>query len=203
MKKKVDLVGKKFGKVTVLTLHHRALMGSYYWKYICDCGESGITTTNNLQKGTIPICKCIDTNVINNDKRGEAKSTYNIWSCMKHRCLMPTHASYAYYGGRGITIDKRWLSFNNFLEDMGPRPSKLTLERKDNNKGYSKDNCIWASNHTQARNKRNNVNITYNGLTMCLKDWAVIFNTSSTTIQNRLHKGLSFREALGLPEEVE
>lgn len=74
---------------------------------------------------------------------------------MRERCCKPTHPSYASYGGRGITVCARWDESENFLADMGPRPTpQHSLERLDNNKGYSPDNCVWADKKQQRRNQR-------------------------------------------------
>lgn len=80
--------------------------------------------------------------------------TYNSWRGMKQRCLNPNHEHYSRYGGRGITVCKAWLKFENFLEDMGERPLGKTLERKDNDKGYSKANCCWATRRVQRLNQQ-------------------------------------------------
>lgn len=81
--------------------------------------------------------------------------TYKIWTAMKCRCLNKNDDRYQDYGGRGISVCERWLLFDNFLEDMGKKPDGLTLERKDNNKGYFLGNCHWATQRIQSRNKRN------------------------------------------------
>lgn len=81
--------------------------------------------------------------------------TYDTWRNMKMRCTDPKHLRYCDYGGKGVTFEPRWLEFKNFLADMGERPLGLTLERLDNNKGYSKNNCEWATTTKQALNKRN------------------------------------------------
>lgn len=84
---------------------------------------------------------------------------YNLWKGMWQRCTNPNHQKYVFYGGRGISISPEWEDFWAFVSDMGPRPQGFLLERVDNNKGYSKDNCKWAPYHEQARNKRTNIKI--------------------------------------------
>lgn len=80
--------------------------------------------------------------------------TYESWAAMKQRCNNPNHVGYEYYGGRGITYDTRWEKYVNFREDMGRRPDGLTLDRKDGNKNYCKDNCRWATRQEQSDNVR-------------------------------------------------
>jgi hypothetical protein len=100
---------------------------------------------------------------------------YSSWDDMKQRCFNPKRKQYKYYGGRGITVDPRWLGeggFERFWQDMGPRPAGMTLDRKDVNGDYSPENCRWASRRTQANNKRNNILITIGDETKTLTEWA-------------------------------
>lgn len=114
---------------------------------------------------------------------------------MKSRCLSADHASYADYGGRGITVCTRWLSFENFLSDMGHRPSTAhSLERKDNTKGYDPSNCVWATAKQQARNRRNNRLLTFSGRTQTLAAWAEETGIPYQTIYSRLHRGIKEAE---------
>lgn len=125
----------------------------------CDCGVTkNVRLSNLVSKEPTRSCGCI---------RGKTREShglrstdeYNIWSTMKQRCENPRGKNYPYYGARGITVDPEWNSFTNFYRDMGPRPDKsLTLERVDNNKGYTKSNCVWATRLAQSHNRRNSAN---------------------------------------------
>lgn len=120
---------------------------------------------------------------------------YHIWEGMKQRCLNPNNPSYPNYGGRGIKISKRWLSFSNFYEDMGDRPSsKHSINRIDNDGDYCKANCEWADYVTQARNTTTNKVITYNGETKCLAEWAEFFGVPYKRFASRYQQGWSFEE---------
>lgn len=99
-------------------------------------------------------------------------ATYRTWANMKTRCDNPSFTYYAEYGGRGISYCDRWVDFENFLEDMGERPTGKTLDRIDSNKGYLKDNCRWATPREQACNRTNSVELTFNGVTKPLALWA-------------------------------
>jgi hypothetical protein len=127
---------------------------------------------------------------------------YRCWSRMIQRCTNLKHSSYYNYGGRGITVCKRWLKFKNFIADMGIRPTpKHSIERKDNSKGYQPSNCKWATRFEQHRNMRRNRWITFQGKTLCLRDWEKLLGFGSMTIKSRLERGWSVEEALTLPPD--
>jgi hypothetical protein len=112
---------------------------------------------------------------------------YKAWAAMKARCLNPSDAAYAAYGGRGITVCDRWLDSSAFLEDMGKRPSpKHSLDRINNNGNYEPGNCRWATARQQIRNTRRNVNVEFNGKTQCLMDWSIETGIGFKTLQCRL-----------------
>jgi hypothetical protein len=127
---------------------------------------------------------------------------YTVWADMRRRCLNTTRKDYARYGGRGITICDRWInSFANFLADMGPRPSpQHSIERRDNDAGYSPENCFWATPIEQGRNKRDTAWLTLNGVRRSLAEWAEVTGIDSNTIFMRIHNcGWSVEKALTTP----
>lgn len=127
-----------------------------------------------------------------NEYRGE----HSIWDSMIQRCTNKNHLHYDRYGGRGISVCKRWLYFENFLADMGRRKKGLTLERKDNNKNYSKKNCTWATMREQSNNKSNNWWITWNGKTQTLSQWARELNIKSDTLSHRIKRKIPMERAM-------
>jgi hypothetical protein len=120
---------------------------------------------------------------------GKRSSTYSIWASMKARCLNPNCPAYKDYGGRGITVCERWLDFNEFLKDMGVRPERMQLERRDNDQGYNPDNCYWATVQDQSRNKRTSRLVTLNGVTKPLLTWCEEFGVRDSYIKWRLRLG--------------
>jgi len=124
---------------------------------------------------------------------------YGSWQAMKNRCNNPKFKHYYRYGGREITYDPSWENFLNFLKDMGEKPSpKHQLERIDNDKNYSKENCKWATRKEQTRNrggKRATRLYTYDGKTMCIKDWADYVGISPSSMQKRLNNGWPLEKA--------
>lgn len=130
------------------------------------------------------------------NRRTGPTRTYMTWAGMLARCTNPKEKSYARYGGRGIRVCVRWRKFENFLADMGAKPAGLTIERKDNSKGYSPTNCRWATVAEQNRNRRNVRRLTYEGHTQSMAEWAREFNLNPDTLASRLKAGWSVSAAL-------
>jgi hypothetical protein len=125
-------------------------------------------------------------------------STYRSWQSMKARCYNPNHLKYLDYGGRGITVCEEWKnSFEKFLEDMGEKPdSSYSIERINNDLGYFKENCKWATKKEQSNNRRNCINITINGETLTVTQWAEKLGVSNMTLRNRIKRGWDLEEAV-------
>lgn len=131
---------------------------------------------------------------------GQTTAEYRIWNGMLRRTTKPSEPAFPLYGGRGIGVCDRWLSFENFLADMGPRPSaKHSLDRIDNDAGYSPENCRWATQREQCANMRKNRWLTFDGRTQIIADWARETGLPSGTISNRLALGWSVERALTTP----
>jgi len=122
---------------------------------------------------------------------------YKVWIDMRRRCNNSDNNNYQYYGARGITVCDSWNdSFDSFLEDMGLRPTGLTLERKDNEEGYYKENCKWASRTEQVANRRCMNYYDYAGQRLTLNQWAKVIGISSAAIHRRNRKGLAIEDLL-------
>jgi hypothetical protein len=117
-------------------------------------------------------------------------STYNSWVGMKQRCLNPKNPKFSIYGNRGISVCDRWLkSFENFLEDMGNAPDRMSIERIDNNGNYEPKNCKWATNKEQSNNRRSNKLITYKGETLGVCEWSKRLGAGISLVTYRLKQG--------------
>lgn len=153
-------VGDKFWRLTVICRKPSPDSGSR-WLCHCECGNELITRASTLKSGGTKSCGClrrestIKFNKSTKYKHGKcAEPVYAVWFSMLARCRNPNHEAWKHYGGRGITVCERWLSFDNFYADMCPRPEGLTLDRIDNNGPYCKENCRWTDWKTQRANQR-------------------------------------------------
>ena len=126
--------------------------------------------------------------------------TYRIWQSMVKRCHDPKSTKFHAYGGRGIAVCEAWRTFTGFLADMGECPEGMSIDRIDNNLGYFKDNCRWATVQEQARNTSRSRMITHNGETLCLRDWERRLGLGYGTLWRRLAKGETIPYALRGPK---
>lgn len=125
--------------------------------------------------------------------------TFRSWSNMVQRCTNSNNHGYKNYGGRGIRVCQRWMTFGNFFEDMGVAPLGHSIERNDNSKGYEPGNCRWATRVEQNRNKRNNRRITFRGETLTFGEWATRIGIREPKLRERFDKGWPIDLALTLP----
>lgn len=166
-------VGKTINSLTILGVGRIGKCISFQWR--CVCGARGESRRGPIDGGQKKSCGCQRVVNIRAACRTHDKSTtptYHIWGAMVQRCMNKNAVGFHRYGGRGITVCDRWLLFDNFLADMGEQPKNLSLDRVDNQKGYSPDNCKWATRKEQARNTRRNRMLTHNGKTQSLAAWA-------------------------------
>ena len=200
-----NIIGEKFGRLSVFKLD--CIDKKYYHKhYLCKCECGNIRSVNiyKLNSGHTKSCGCITKDRLRNSpksKHGMYNTTlYRVWIRMRSRCYNENDKAYQWYGGRGLKVSSEWDDFRTFYKDMGDEPTKLhTLERIDNNIGYSKENCKWATMSEQGNNRRSNVNITYNGRTQTISTWAKDIGVSHSTMSKRI-KRWALKDALTKPK---
>lgn len=131
-------------------------------------------------------------------RAGRVSKTYLAWTGMRKRCLSQNNKDFNDWGGRGITICPEWGSFEQFLKDMGEAPAGMSIDREDNGKGYSKDNCRWATRRQQQQNRRSVQNFTIGKETHCVSEWARRAGLKITTVFMRLERGWDINRALAV-----
>jgi hypothetical protein len=204
-----DLTGQTFGRLEVVRLSDQmSKEGCHIWICKCSCGGEKPVPSYLLVRGTTKSCGCLQR------ERGTALGStwrrhglsrsleYHSWRNMINRCCNEKSKDYPRYGGRGIKVCDRWRdSFENFLADMGPRPSPThTLDRHPNNNGdYKPGNTRWATPTQQGRNKRNNLVLEFNGQSKVLAEWAELLGMKPVTLGSRLSKGWSVEKSLTTP----
>ena len=205
--KRIDETGNTYGKLKVIGYARTKVTGDCknggtrlaIWLCQCDCGATIEVSGKELRRKdnrAVRSCGCSRT-IHGHAPNGRQSLTYVSWHSMLNRCTLPTHKEFANYGGRGIKVCDRWLVFDNFLTDMGPRPSKNhTIERSNNNGDYEPSNCKWALQVEQNRNMRTNVWIEIGGRKQVLADWLKELNVHTQTYYARRRRGLSPEQAL-------
>ncbi len=198
MGKLADMTGQIFENLTVLKF---SCIKNSNAHWLCKCGICGKETEvsrPNLKSGNTVDCGCKRSEKISEAKttHGLSKTpTWNSWAKMHRRIVMGEDHSSIY---SKITINTSWDDFEVFLQDMGERPIGKTLDRINNTKGYFKENCRWATQAEQNRNRSTNVMLNFNGKTMCAIDWASHLCIHRDTIRRRIKKGLPIDKILAI-----
>lgn len=205
MARLIDLTGMRFGRLTVVSRSDNRGKQPC-WKCVCDCGTEKIVQGNSLRSGAIQSCGCLHREVtgsINRTHGYTGTRLYMTWQNMRARCYRKSAKRYDDYGGRGITVCDEWrVSFEAFRDWalQSGYSDELTIDRIDVNGNYEPGNCRWISNNEQQFNRRNNRNITFNGKTQTISQWAKEYGLECKTLQGRLDKsGWSIEKALTTP----
>lgn len=203
-----DFSGLKFGELTVIERADNTPAGSTRWKCQCSCGNYNLVTGGDLKRGHSVSCGCkrIEAITIKRTIHGHSTklkhtSEYRTWASMKSRCNNKNATGYKHYGGRGIKYDPRWDIFANFIEDMGFKPSVFhSIDRIDYDGNYTKENCRWATDTEQARNKSSNNYMDYKGVRYpTISDLAEAYNLNEDRIRSRLALGWNINQCVERP----
>lgn len=202
----IDLTGQRFGRLTVVERspdyvqhngRHRAR-----WKCVCDCGSELITNGDALRAGRTTSCGCFRKELMSEIRSTHHETStklYGVWCAIKRRCYNKNAAHYEDYGGRGILMCDTWRdnyeSFRDWAYSHWYHES-LTIDRVDNSKGYSPENCRWVDCGVQASNRRSNVNLTFCGETHTLTEWADKVGVNRGTMFSRYYAGWSVERML-------
>lgn len=205
----IDLTGQRFGKLTVLNMVGKDKSGNITWKCRCDCDNEVIVSSIYLRNGDTKSCGCFRKESARKQllTHGESKTRlYKVWAGIKSRCYNPNCDNYKYYGEKGITmceewrdsfeVFKKWSEENGYIEDA--RSQECTIDRKDNAKPYSPENCRWTDHTTQCNNQTSNKIFKYNNEEHTMAEWARLLGIKYTTLRARLRRGASFEEAINM-----
>lgn len=212
--KKVDIIGQRFGRLTVIS-RNGTLGGHSAWLCRCDCGNKKTVVLQNLKSGGVRSCGCLNKEIApergRRSKIGERSKIhgdfgtklYGVWAAMKRRCFNPNAAYYADYGGRGITVCDEWLEYPAFKEwaITTGYAEGMSIERIDVDKGYSPSNCAWIPLKEQNRNKRLTIHLDYQGRSYTIKELSELTGLSERTIEGRYRRGWDIEKIVSTPKQ--
>lgn len=189
------MIGEVFGRLTVTGEASRSKAGRKRWLCRCACGKEVVVSRSNLTTNHTRSCGCLGAECAARRRTTHGMTSspeHKTWRSMRKRCSNPNDTCFDDYGGRGIKVCERWAAFENFLADMGKKPSsKHSLDRLDNNGNYEPGNCRWATVVQQARNRRSTVLIMHKGEAKTLPDWAEQLGISYNTLKKRRIEGMT------------
>ncbi len=201
--------GNKYGRLTIIKEAGRNKNGQVVWECKCECGKHIIASGVLIRRGGVKSCGCLVAdgtsrpNITHHCSRADSihKRLYKIWAGMRSRCLSQSNPAFPDYGARGIDICEEWMDFKNFRDWalFNGYSSTLTIDRINNDAGYSPANCRFITLAENQRNRRNNRRIAYDGQEMILCEWAEVLGIESRTLQRRLAIGWDVHEAFTRP----
>lgn len=198
-----EKIGEVHGRLKIVSFDGMDHASKALVTVVCDCGGFRQVRYNNLSQGRTTSCGCLSSEKTaeRNFKHGlSGHSAFQCWVDMNKRCHTPRDANYPNYGGRGITVCPEWQDGpEQFIADMGEKPPGMTLDRKDNNLGYSASNCEWVTMQDQQNNKRTNVLLAHEGESMTIAQWARKLGMKKVTLTGRIASGWSTEAALTTP----
>ena len=211
MGKLIDLTGQRFGRLTVLE-RAQNIGKDVAWLCQCDCGKQSAVLGNSLKRGLSKSCGCLRDEMVSARFTRHGATKYNknhpdyrlyaIWRGMISRCYNPNESCYQRYGGAGIAVCDDWLhsfeAFRDWAKTNG-YDDALSIDRIDGKKGYSPENCRWATPLQQTRNRKNTRYLTYAGEQKTLKEWAIQYKISYNVLRRRIDHGWSVERALTEP----
>jgi hypothetical protein len=198
------MIGRRFGRLVVLSQNGKDKRNNTTWLCQCDCGNQKSINRTGLVKGTTRSCGCLQKEMVRDLKLSHNLSSHRlhrIWFAMVQRCANKDNKNFPNYGGRGITVCEEWLDFLSFYKwanDNGYSDS-LTIERTNNDGGYSPSNCVWATKKQQARNKRNVPTVEYRGELKTIVQLCEEHNIHRETFRSRIDSGWTLEDALTKP----
>ena len=211
----IDLTGKRFGRLTVLRQATEKQNNRICWVCICDCGKKVIISGQSLRSGATKSCGCLLRETARKNLEPSIRThsqsktrLYRVWCAMKRRCYNPNTDAYKHYGGRGIKVCDEWKNdFVSFQEwalangyDEEAKVGQCTIDRKDNNKDYSPENCHWVTQKEQTRNTRTNHYVEYQGETVTIAELSEITGIPYNKLQPRIKTlGWSAEKAVNTP----
>lgn len=201
----LDISGQRFGRLLAVK-PAGSVKGQRFWICSCECGGSTTVRVAALRSGNTSSCGCRRREVVKTAfiKHGAKLNRtpspeYVVWSLMRDRCNNPLNKSYAYYGGRGISVAPAWDDFAVFLRDMGSRPPGMTIDREDSSGNYEPSNCRWATRKEQSRNRVYCKRVQWLGEERLLLELADQYGIPLQTVHQRLHRGWSLEKTFTQP----
>lgn len=187
--------GDKYGSLTILAEVNKQ-NNFRMFECECDCGSRKTFRLNDLRNGHASSCGCLRVRSCSTHRMSKCYE-YKVWQDIKTRCLNKRHKSFGYYGGRGIKVCDRWMKFESFYEDMGPKPGPgYSIDRIDNDGDYCPENCRWATKKEQNSNTRRRRVLKIGGVSRSVAEWSLFTGTKYGTIGSRLARGWNEKDAV-------